>query len=139
MNVDLMHPKSKLIELGKQYRGTWLLAGLDLLIVLAVWAAAAYTPGAPKPATASEPVPSRLITAVNAESVRAHPNLRPALRPIGTVASRHGAACDAQPAGCGGSLHAPVSDPPMACQPVSHAAQHRDGDMGNPNPCPDMR
>ena len=134
MNAEMIQPKNKLIEIGKQYRGTWLLAGLDLLIVLGLWAVVAYNPGTHKPVADSQPIQARLNTAVNAESVRAHPNLRPVAR-TSFVGPSHGAACSALPAGCAGGVHVSASNLAMPCQTESHAAQHRNGDLDNPNPC----
>jgi len=135
MNAELTHPRMRLIEIGKQHRGTWILAGLDLLIVLGLWAAAAYNPGVPRLVTADPSSRAQTILAVNAQAAAAQPIAAPLLRSNYTVASSHGAACNALPAGCGGNIQARTSDTTAACQPVSRAAQHRDGDMANPNPC----
>jgi hypothetical protein len=134
MNAVMMHTKNRLIDSGKQYPGTWLLAVLDLALILGLWAAVAYSAPAPRPVAASQTVPARLITASNAQSVRAHPNLGRLALPANTTAARHGAACDQSPASCG-ALDFRFIDPPSACQPVSRAAQHRNGDLDNPNPC----
>jgi len=136
MNAVLIHTKSKMmIESGKQYPGTWLLAAIDLLLVLALWAAVAYSPTAPEPVAASQAVQARLVTASNAQSVRAHPNLAGLARPTVAAAAHYRAACDNSPAGCGGADALRFIDPPMICPPLSHAAQHH----GLEDPCAGMR
>jgi len=135
MNAALIGTKSKMIESGKQYPGTWLLAAIDLLLVLALWAAVAYTPAAPKPVAASQAMQTRLVTATNAQSAWAHPNLIRLARPTAAAASHYGAACDNSPAGCGGADALRFIDPPMICRPLSHAAQHH----GLEDPCAGMR
>jgi hypothetical protein len=137
MNAELIQPKSKLIEIGKQDRGTWVLAGIDLLIVLVLWAAVAYNPGAPKPVAVDPSSQAQGVTAANAQSVAGHRMVAPLLS-SSYIGASHGAACNALPAGCGGKVQVRTSDAAVACQPVSRAAQHRNGDLGNPNPCVGM-
>jgi hypothetical protein len=133
MNAVLIGTKSKMIESGKQYPGTWLLAAIDLLLVLALCAAVAYTPAASTPVAASQAVQTRLVTASNAQNVSAQPNLARLAGP--TAATHYGMACDNSPAGCGGANALRFIDPPMSCPPLSHAAQHR----GLEDPCAGMR
>lgn len=138
MNVELIHPKSKVIVLGKQYRGTWLLAGIDLLIVLVLWAAVAYTSSGSKPVAAQPLRPAQIGSAADAQSMPARSGVVPILR-ASQAARNHGAACDELPAGCDGKIQPRAIVPAIPCQPVSRAAQHRNGDLENPNPCPEMR
>ena len=78
-----------------------------------------------------------IVTAGSSASVPAQTIAVPLSR-LEYVGASHGAACNASSAGCGGNFQTTAGDPPTACQPVSRAAQHRNGDLDNPNPCAGM-